>query len=152
MSDSASGRCAFCQIVAGTAAAHIVFQDEVALAILDRRPLLPGHCLLLPRMHVATFVDLPGALIAPLFGATQLLARAVEAGQAADGSFVAINTRVSQRVPHLHIHVVPRWRTDGLFGRGLVWTRQPYPSEEAMEEVAGRLRAAIARLRSPPDA
>lgn len=148
MEDTVSARCAFCQIVAGAAEAQVVFQDEVALAFLDRRPLLPGHCLLVPRAHVATFADLPGALIAPLFGAAQLLARAVEEGLAADGSFVAINTRISQSVPHLHIHVVPRWRKDGLFARGLVWKRQPYASEEAMDQVAGSLRASIARLQA----
>jgi histidine triad (HIT) family protein len=148
MVDTVSATCAFCQIVAGTAGAHVVFQDEFALAFLDHRPLLPGHCLLVPRTHVATFVDLPSALIAPLFGAAQLLARAVEEGLAADGSFVAINIRISQSVPHLHIHVVPRWRTDGLFARGFIWKRQPYASDAAMAQVADSVRASVARLRS----
>ena len=91
--------------------------------------MFPGHCLLIPRTHYETLSDLPPAQIEPLFSAAQRLARAVETGMRADGSFVAINNRVSQSVPHLHIHVVPRRRKDGL--RGFFWPRIPYASQEA---------------------
>jgi histidine triad (HIT) family protein len=136
--------CAFCQIVRGEVEAHTVFEDDVSLAFLDHRPLFPGHCLLIPRQHYDTLLDLPAALIAPLFAAAQLLARAVERGLQAHGSFVAINNRVSQSVPHLHIHVVPRRRQDGL--RGFFWPRQPYADDEARRQVQQALRAAIAAL------
>ena len=138
--------CAFCAIVRGEAPARVVFDDEVAVTFLDHRPLLPGHCLLVPKAHHETLADLPTELVAPLFAAAQLLARAVEAGMAADGSFVAINNRVSQSVPHLHVHVVPRWRKDGLFGRNFVWKRQPYPDEAAIESARDAIRSAVERL------
>ena len=120
-----------------------MFQDDVALAFLDHRPLRPGHCLLVPRQHVATLTDLPATLVGPFFHAAQVLAHAVEAAMDADGSFVAINNRVSQSVPHLHVHVVPRNRGDGLFSRILIWKRQPYPDEAAARAVAARIRAAL---------
>src|SRR5213075_2796224 len=100
-------------------------------------PLFPGHCLLIPRTHYETLSDLPPAQIEPLFSAAQRLARAVETGMRADGSFVAINNRVSQSVPHLHIHVVPRRRKDGL--RGFFWPRTRYASDGEMAAVAARI-------------
>ena len=137
--------CAFCRVVREEAASHIVLADEVSLAFLDHRPLFKGHCLLVPRDHVPTLADLPSAVIGSFFGNVQLLARAVEVGLAAEGSFVAINTRISQSVPHLHVHVVPRRRGDGL--RGFFWPRQRYASEAEMARVREMLRAAIVQLR-----
>jgi len=121
--------CIFCWVASRAVDSLIVYEDEQTLAFLDHRPLFPGHCLLIPRTHYETLSDLPPAQIEPLFSAAQRLARAVETGMRADGSFVAINNRVSQSVPHLHIHVVPRRRKDGL--RGFFWPRIPYASQEA---------------------
>ena len=116
--------CLFCRIVAGEVAAAMVFEDEFTLAFLDHRPLFPGHCLLIPKTHYETIADLTEDLIGPLFGNARLLAGAVEQGMQSDGSLVAINNRVSQSVAHLHIHVGPRRKKDGL--RGFFWPRQSY--------------------------
>jgi histidine triad (HIT) family protein len=133
--------CAFCQIIAGEAPAHVVLDDDVAVGFLDIRPLFPGHVLLVPRPHVATLPDLPTAAIGPLFERAQRLAAAVVGGLGAQGSFVAMNNVVSQSVPHLHVHVVPRTKGDGL--RGFFWPRTKYDSDEHAAEVAGRLRAVL---------
>ena len=114
--------CLFCRIVSGEVAAPIVFEDEVSVAFLDHRPLFEGHTLVVPRDHVETLPDLPDDVLPELFSNARLLARAMEEGLGAEGSFVAINNRVSQSVPHLHIHVAPRRRKDGL--RGFFWPRQ----------------------------
>ena len=140
--------CLFCRIVAGDLTATTVFEDELSLAFLDLRPLFPGHCLLIPKTHYETLTDLPEDLIGPLFGNARLLAGAVEQGMESDGSFVAINNRVSQSVAHLHIHVVPRRKKDGL--RGFFWPRQKYESAAEMERVRDTLRAAIGRTRRAP--
>ncbi len=140
------GDCKFCAIIRGEIDAHRVFEDETSIAFLDHRPLFPGHCLIVPRAHIETFADLPASLLAPFFGAAKLAARAVEIGLEAQGSFVAINNRVSQSVPHLHVHVVPRRKKDGL--RGFFWPRQAYKSEEEILGVRDVLRAAVARLRA----
>lgn len=137
--------CVFCAIVGGERTADAVLEDDSCLAILDHRPLFPGHCLLLTRTHHATLADLPGDLLRPLFASTQLLARAVESALGAEGTFVAINNRVSQSVPHLHVHVVPRRRKDGL--RGFFWPRQAYEDEAHRRRVAERIREAVSRLR-----
>jgi len=129
----------------GELEAFPVFEDEVSLAFLDHRPLFPGHCLLIPRAHIETLADLPQELLGTFFANTQLLARAVELGMKAEGTFMAINNRVSQSVPHLHVHIVPRRKKDGL--RGFFWPRHPYPGEDAMREVQARIRSAISRLR-----
>ena len=134
--------CVFCRIVAGEVPAHVVLDEEQVMAFLDARPVFPGHCLLVPREHHETLTDLPPDLIAPVFTAAQRLAGAVESGMGADGTFVAINNRVSQSVPHLHVHVVPRRRKDGL--RGFFWPRQKYESEEAMKAAADAVRGALA--------
>lgn len=131
--------CAFCEIVTGVRPAHRVFEDESCVAFLDARPVFIGHVLLVPRAHHETLTDLPVGLIQPLFANTQRVARAVEAALGADGTFVAMNNRVSQSVPHLHVHIVPRKKKDGL--RGFFWPRQQYASEEEAERVAGTLRA-----------
>ena len=138
--------CAFCKIIRGEAQAYIVFQDELSLAFLDLRPLFPGHLLLVPREHYQTLADLPLILVGPLFANARLLTRAVEEGLGAQGSFVAINNRVSQSVPHLHIHVVPRRKKDGL--RGFFWPRRLYPDREAILRVQDALRSAVERLRA----
>ena len=133
--------CVFCDIVAGTVPAHVVACDDAAVAFLDTRPVFPGHVLLVPRAHHETLGDLPPELVGPLFAAAQRVARAVEAGMDAHGTFVAMNNSVSQSVPHLHVHVVPRRRKDGL--RGFFWPRQRYADDDAMAAVAERIRAAL---------
>jgi histidine triad (HIT) family protein len=137
--------CAFCKIIRGEIDGHVVFEDEVSLTFLDHRPLFPGHCLLVPRDHHETLADLPVDLIAPVFANVQLLARAVEQSMNAEGTFVAMNNRVSQSVPHLHIHIVPRRKKDGL--KGFFWPRQPYKDEGEIKKVQNTLRAAIAALK-----
>jgi histidine triad (HIT) family protein len=130
--------CLFCKIVSGEVEAKIIFEDEISIAFLDVRPLFPGHVLLIPKAHYPTLADLPAALIGPFFTDAQMLARKVQAAMKADGSFVAINNIVSQSVPHLHVHIVPRKRQDGL--RGFFWPRRPYQEGEmlAMHEVLSK--------------
>ncbi len=137
--------CPFCAIARGEADAEIVFEDEWSLAFLDFRPLFPGHSLLVPRDHHRTLADLPAAEVAPFFANAQLLSRAVPGAMGAEGSFVAINNVVSQSVPHLHAHVVPRVRKDGL--RGFFWPRRKYESAQHLAEAAAQVRAAVERLR-----
>ena len=137
--------CAFCRVVRGEAPSHVVLADEISLGFLDHRPLFRGHCLLVPREHVPTLADLPAAAVGPFFANVQLLARAVELGLGAEGSFVAVNNRISQSVPHLHVHVVPRRRQDGL--RGFFWPRQRYASDAEMARAGELLRSAVAQLR-----
>ncbi|MGH7595935.1 MAG: HIT family protein [bacterium] len=145
MPTKTTASCTFCKIIRGEIDGHVVFEDEVALAFLDHRPLFPGHCLLVPRDHHETLADLPVNLINPIFTNAQLLARAVEQSLNAEGTFVAMNNRVSQSVPHLHIHIVPRRKKDGL--KGFFWPRQPYKGEEEIKKVQSTLRAAIAALK-----
>ena len=139
---TAPSGCTFCAIVAGDVPATRVLEDDGFVAFLDVRPLFPGHSLLVPRGHVEVLGDLPVAEVGPLFERAQALAGAMEAGLGASGSFVALNNRVSQSVPHLHVHVVPRTKGDGL--RGFFWPRQRYASDEEAAEVAARLRSALA--------
>ena len=141
-----SDKCGFCKIIRGETQGYVVFEDEVSLAFLDQRPLFPGHCLLVPREHYETLTSLPAAMIAPLFANAQLLANAVEQAMEAEGTFVAINNRISQSVPHLHIHVVPRRRKDGL--KGFFWPRHPYENEDAILKVQDAVRSAVAGLQS----
>lgn len=136
--------CAFCSVAAGEAPAHVVFSDEAAVAFLDRRPLFPGHTLVVPRRHFPTLADLPADLVGPYFSDVRLVTAAVEEAMSAEGSFVAMNNRVSQSVPHLHAHVVPRSKGDGL--RGFFWPRQKV-TEDELAETAERLRETILRLR-----
>jgi histidine triad (HIT) family protein len=138
--------CRFCAIARGETDARIVLDDEDVLAFLDHRPLFPGHCLVIPREHHETLADLPAPMLEPLFGASRVLSRAVVDALEADGSFVAVNNVVSQSVPHLHVHVVPRSRKDGL--RGFFWPRNPYLDDAHAEEVADALRGAVERIRS----
>jgi histidine triad (HIT) family protein len=140
-----SPACAFCAIVQAPEPAFPVLEDESSVAFLDYRPVFHGHALLVPRAHVATLADLPDALIAPLFANARLLARAMEEGLQAEGTFVGVNNKVSQSVPHLHVHVVPRKRGDGL--RGFFWPRQKYAGPDAMREVQQKLKEAVQKLR-----
>ena len=118
--------CSFCRIRDGDVFAHVVLDEPAMLAFLDHRPVFPGHVLLLPRDHVETLMDLPSALDAPLLDASKRIAQAVIDATGAEGTFVASNNRVSQSVPHLHVHVVPRTKGDGL--RGFFWPRTKYAS------------------------
>ncbi len=136
--------CTFCRITAGELPAAIVFEDENSLAFLDRRPLFAGHCLLIPRAHHPTLPDLPPELVAALFANVCLLARAVEEAMGAEGSFIGINNRVSQSVPHLHVHIVPRRRGDGL--KGFFWPRRPYADEAQMLMTRDKICASLAAL------
>jgi len=140
-----SSACLFCRIAAGETPASVVYQDAQVVAFLDHRPLFPGHVLLVPRLHVVTLPDLPADQLVPLFGTAQALARAVETGLGAGGSFVAVNNRISQSVLHLHVHVVPRSSKDGL--RGFFWPRTRYASEEEMERTRAVLAEALGRSR-----
>ncbi|HEV8321231.1 MAG TPA: HIT family protein [Myxococcota bacterium] len=133
--------CAFCAIASGGAPAAVVHSAADAVAFLDARPVFKGHVLVVPRTHVATLADLPAAALAPFFGAVQRIARAVQAALGADGTFVACNNGVSQSVPHLHVHVVPRRHKDGL--RGFFWPRQRYDDAAEMEEYRARLARAL---------
>ena len=133
--------CVFCAIVAGELPASIVLEDEHAVGFLDQRPLFHGHVLLVPRVHVETLADLPPEQLAPIFERVQALSRAVPAAMGAQGSFVAMNNIVSQSVPHLHCHVVPRVKKDGL--RGFFWPRTNYESDAQRDGVAAQIAAAL---------
>ena len=133
--------CVFCSIVAGEIPAEIVLDEPDFVAFLDARPVFKGHTLLVPREHVVTLPDLPAGLRDGFLEAAQRLARAVVDGLGAQGSFVAMNNVVSQSVAHLHLHVVPRTKGDGL--RGFFWPRTKYADGEAAE-YAARLRGALA--------
>ena len=139
--------CVFCAILRGETEAAVVFEDEVSMAFLDHRPLLPGHVLLVPKTHVETLPDLSADLVGPLFQNAQLLSRAVEQGLDAEGSFLAINNKISQSVPHLHLHVVPRWKKDGLFSTKMIWKRSPYKDDEARRVVQEKIRKAVDEIR-----
>lgn len=132
--------CTFCRIVAGEAPAHVAFDDDVALGFLDIRPLFPGHVLLVPRVHVETLADLPVEQVGPFFERVRQLSAVVPEVLGAEGSFVAMNNRVSQSVPHLHAHVVPRTKGDGL--RGFFWPRTTYDDDAHAADVAARIRVA----------
>jgi histidine triad (HIT) family protein len=133
--------CVFCDIIAGTRPAHVVLSDDVAVAFLDARPVFKGHVLVAPRVHVATLPDLPADLLGPLFLRVQQVSAAMPAALGAQGSFDAVNNVVSQSVPHLHVHVVPRTKGDGL--RGFFWPRTRYASDDEAEDYARRLRKVL---------
>lgn len=133
--------CLFCRIAAGEVPARTVLETERLVAFLDHRPVFKGHVLLVPRQHVVTLPDLPAELRDPFLAAGQQLAAAMVDGLGAQGSFVAVNNTVSQSVPHLHLHVVPRTKGDGL--RGFFWPRTKYASEAEMDAYAARVAAAL---------
>ena len=136
--------CLFCRMILGEVAAPVVYESEVAFAFLDHRPLFPGHCLVVPRRHIPTLAEVPSYLLGPFFAAVQLITRSVEAAMDAQGTFVAMNNRISQSVPHLHVHVVPRNRGDGL--RGFFWPRTRYASEEDLERVRALVMTAVKEI------
>jgi histidine triad (HIT) family protein len=136
--------CVFCQIASGRMQANIVYEDEESVAFLDIHPLFPGHVLLCPREHYETLTDLPMSMCGPMMAKMQLLARAVEGALDAEGTFIAVNNRVSQTVPHLHIHVVPRRRRDGL--KGFFWPRNPYRDEAARAAVCDAIQREVQKL------
>ncbi|HKY74946.1 MAG TPA: HIT family protein [Acidimicrobiia bacterium] len=137
------GDCEFCAIAAGdpTADAHVVYSDADVVAFFDHRPVFKGHTLVIPRQHVVTLPELSDELLVPVFSVARRVAKAMEAGFGADGTFVANNNRISQSVAHLHVHVIPRHKKDGL--RGFFWPRQKYESPKEAAEIAARVRAAI---------
>jgi histidine triad (HIT) family protein len=137
----AASACPFCSLIATAASAHVVLDEPDGFAFLDRRPLFSGHVLVVPRAHVETLVELPPGAVGPFFRCVQRVARAVEEALAAAGTFVAINNKVSQSVPHLHVHVVPRRPKDGL--KGFFWPRAKYASDEDAASTAARIRAAV---------
>ena len=147
-SDRFDPNCAFCKILRDPTEDDIVYQDESSLAFLDHRPLFPGHCLVIPKSHLETIQDLPNSLLAPFFATVKMLAAAIELAMQAQGTFVAANNRVSQSVPHFHVHVVPRKKGDGL--KGFFWPRGKYKSPEEITAVLSALRTAIAQVQQHP--
>ena len=133
--------CLFCDIAAGKLDADLVFEDDDVIAFLDHRPLFHGHVLLIPRDHVPTLADLAVEDLPSFFRTAQILERAVKRGMQAEGSFVAINNIVSQSVPHLHVHIVPRRKKDGL--KGFFWPRTHYASERERRETVDKIRNAL---------
>jgi histidine triad (HIT) family protein len=134
--------CLFCRIIDNAEPAYIVEETQDTVSFLDTRPVFKGHVLIVPRPHLATLVDLPPQLTEPLFTAVQRTAQAMTTALQADGSFVAVNNTVSQSVPHLHVHVVPRRRKDGL--RGFFWPRTTYVDDTEASEYANILRSWLA--------
>ncbi|HTK14826.1 MAG TPA: HIT family protein [Acidimicrobiia bacterium] len=138
----AAGECLFCAVAGGSEPSHVVLDEPDVLAFLDHRPVFKGHVLVIPRIHVVTLPDLPTELLQPLFRVVARCATAMVEALGAEGSWVAENNIVSQAVPHLHVHVVPRTKGDGL--RGFFWPRRKYEGEEEMADYAARLRSTLA--------
>ena len=133
--------CVFCGIVAGEVKAFRVVDEPDGVAFLDTRPVFKGHVLVVPRTHLVTLADLPADALAGYFGLVQRLAVAAEGGLGAGGTFVAMNNKVSQSVAHLHTHVVPRTKGDGL--RGFFWPRTRYADDAEAREYADRIAAEL---------
>ena len=142
MSDTDRAACTFCRIIDGNLEADVVLEQPHAVAFLDHRPLFPGHVLVSPRDHIGTLPELPADLVGPFFETVQRVARTLPAAMNAQGTFVSINNVVSQSVPHLHVHVVPRTKGDGL--RGFFWPRHPYDDDAHQRAVAEQIRQALA--------
>ena len=136
--------CTFCNIVRGAVPCFKVFEDDISLAFLDHRPLFAGHSLFIVKSHMETLFDLPDSLVGAVFTNVRLLSQAVMQGMEAEGAFVAINNRVSQSVPHFHVHIVPRRKRDGL--KGFFWPRRAYKDDQEIEATLRALRSAIAAL------
>ena len=135
--------CLFCSIVSGVKTAAIVDDDSDGFVFLDHRPLFPGHCLVVPPQHYETLADLPASAVGPFFKKVQLISKVVQSAMGAEGTFVAMNNRVSQSVPHLHVHVVPRKKKDGL--KGFFWPRTKYKTEEEMLETVKRIKNELSK-------
>jgi histidine triad (HIT) family protein len=146
MAGDPSVACLFCKIIRGELPAEVVLDEPRVLAFLDRSPIFHGHILVVPRQHFQTLPDVPQEQLTPLFSAAQRLALAVETGLGAEGSFVAMNNKISQSVPHLHVHIVPRRKKDGL--RGFFWPRVKYASDDEMRAIATTIRQALAKQKS----
>ena len=136
--------CLFCRILRGEVEYFKVFEDKSTLVFLDHRPLFPGHCLLIPKAHFETLWDLPEGLVKPIFTAAQTISLAVTRGMDAQGAFVAANNRISQSVPHFHVHIVPRRKGDGL--KGFFWPRRKYRDAAEIETTLAALQAALSHL------
>ncbi len=136
--------CVFCEIVSGAKDAHTVYKDDAMVAFLDHRPLFPGHVLLVPRDHHQLLSDLPTAQVGPLFLTARLLTQAVQTALDAEGTFIALNNGVSQSVPHVHVHVIPRRKGDGL--KGFFWPRVSYRDDAHLAEVRARIEGEVATL------
>ncbi len=134
--------CKFCDIVSGKSKAHIVYSDSYVIAFLDHKPLFKGHCLVVPKKHYESFYDIDKVTLEKLFEAVQMVSGAVQAATESDGTFIALNNIVSQSVPHVHVHVVPRKFKDGL--KGFFWPRTHYESDEEAEEYARKIRSLLA--------
>jgi len=143
-SDKFDPNCIFCKILRNPTEDDIVYENESALVFLDHRPLFPGHCLVIPKSHLETIHDLPDSVLTPFFSAVKMLATAIEQAMQAQGTFIAANNRISQSVPHFHVHVVPRKKGDGL--KGFFWPRGKYKTPEEITAVRNALRAAIAQI------
>jgi histidine triad (HIT) family protein len=139
-----SEKCKFCKITKEELEAYRVFEDRISIGILDHRPLFPGHVLLMPKKHYITIADLPNDLIQAFFSNLQLVSKAVQQAMESQGTFIAMNNRVSQSIPHLHVHIVPRNKGDGL--KGFFWPRQKYSSEEHKTEVQRIISQTISML------
>ena len=137
--------CTFCNIIRGSIPSHKIFEDDISLAFLDHRPLFAGHCLFIVKSHLETISDLPEETLGPLFLNVQFLSRAVMQGMNAEGTFVAVNNRVSQSVPHFHVHIVPRRKGDGL--KGFFWPRRAYKDADEIDQTMRALHSAITSLR-----
>jgi histidine triad (HIT) family protein len=133
--------CVFCQVIGGRKGATLVLDEELVVAFLDTSPVFKGHVLVVPREHHETLVDVPATQLEPLFTSVQRVQVAVMSAVSAQGTFVAMNNVVSQSVPHLHVHVVPRTKGDGL--KGFFWPRTKYASTEEYEDHATRIRVAL---------
>lgn len=138
---SVTSDCLFDQLIEGTIPSHTVLEEDSFVAFLDNRPVFDGHTLVVPRVHYGTLAETPDELLGPLLRAGRRVAAAQRAALGAEGAFFALNEVVSQSVPHVHLHVVPRSFGDGL--RGFLWPRHRYPSEEFAADLATRLRAAL---------
>src|SRR5580692_8098391 len=136
--------CIFCNIIRGVVPCFKVFEDDISLAFLDHRPLFPGHTLLIVKSHIETLFELPDSLMGPLFINVRFLCQAVTQAMQAEGAFVAVNNRVSQSVPHFHVHIVPRRKGDGL--KGFFWPRRKYKDAQEIEATLEALRSAITAL------
>jgi histidine triad (HIT) family protein len=136
--------CLFCKIARGIVPCFKVFEDDLSLAFLDHRPLFAGHCLFIVKSHLETLGDVPDSIVGALFSNVRLLSQAIMQGMLAEGTFVAINNRVSQSVPHFHVHIVPRRKGDGL--KGFFWPRRKYKDAQEIEATLEALRSAIAAL------